>query len=161
MKIKWLSGPVVNEWELFMPLTSASNADHPHLTARFSVRAYANGSVKSDITLENNWTYEPSPQNFRYNVSIKDSAGNVVYSKPEFVHYSHTRWRTLFWDRGQDPKIDVKHDTDYLIATKAIPNYDRSVATSAAQITSNYNSIVTNADPMGKGMNTYTAMGTT
>ncbi len=145
-----------------MPFVSDAGIEHPHLTARFSVRAYTNGSIKSDVTIENNWTYEPAPSNFTYDVSIMDSIGKVIYTKPAFLHYSHSRWRTTFWDKGADPKVDVKFDTNYLIATKAIPNYDRSVPLSTAQINTNYTNIVTNgSDPMGKGMNTYTAMGTT
>ncbi|MFP5392748.1 MAG: hypothetical protein ACLGI6_14570, partial [Gammaproteobacteria bacterium] len=39
----WLSGPIVNEWHVSAPLTSASGTAHPHLTARFAIRA-ANGA---------------------------------------------------------------------------------------------------------------------
>lgn len=56
-----------------MPFIDDSNSEHPHLTARFSVRAYSNGMIKNDVTIENNWTYEANPQNFKYDVAISDS----------------------------------------------------------------------------------------
>ncbi|MBN1559660.1 chitobiase/beta-hexosaminidase C-terminal domain-containing protein [candidate division KSB1 bacterium] len=121
---EWLSGELVTEWLIRAPLRSASGEEHPHLIARFHVRAYKDYNyVRTDVIIENNWAYEPQPSGFRYDVSI--SIGGVqVYSKAGLEHTVHARWRKVFWWR-QDPNIFVKHNLDYLVRTKAIPNYDR------------------------------------
>ena len=67
----WLSGPVVNEWLVSMPLKNNQGIEHPHLTARFAIRSFeGTGKAKVDVTIENSWAYEPAPQNFTYDVQI-------------------------------------------------------------------------------------------
>ncbi|PIE85143.1 hypothetical protein CSA08_03290, partial [Candidatus Gracilibacteria bacterium] len=161
VKLRWLSGDLVNEWILMMPFVDTNNVEHPHLTARFSIRAYNNTDyILSDITIENNWTYEKDPQNFTYDVRFKDSTGNIMYSRDDLTHYHHARWRTKFWDKNNVPKIDFKHDTTYLIETKTVPNYDRSVKIKTNKIDSYYEKMLGSyGEPMGKGLSTTTAMG--
>ncbi|HEY0587534.1 MAG TPA: hypothetical protein VGD52_15460, partial [Pseudoduganella sp.] len=123
----WLAGAIVNEWHVSAPLKSAQGVSHPHLIARFAIRSY-NGSKKTrvDLTIENNWAYEDAPQNFVYDAQVL-VGGQPVFTKSALTHYHHARWRKVFW-WGQEPQVHVKHNTGYLIATKAVPNYDQSVA---------------------------------
>ncbi len=122
----WLSGPEVSEWIVSAPLKSTSGTEHPHLTARFNVRAYAGfDSVRVDVIIENNWSYVPEPQNFTYDVTVS-LCGSDVYSKTDLSHYHHARWRKTFWC-GIEPATHIKHDVDYLIDSYALPNYDRSL----------------------------------
>ena len=123
----WLSGPIVNEWHVSAPLTTSTGIAHPHLSARFAVRWY--NTVKKarvDVTVENNWAYEPAPQNFTYDAQVMLS-GQIVYSKPALTHLHHARWRKLFWWNGAAPEVNVKHNTAYLIGTRALPNFDQTL----------------------------------
>ncbi|GAB3436939.1 hypothetical protein NX773_08475 [Massilia solisilvae] len=123
----WLSGPVASEWEVAAPLSSANGQVHPHLSARFAIRWYpAAHAARVDVTVENDWAYEPSPRNFVYD-AVVSVGGKEVYAKNGLTHYHHARWRKLFW-WGAAPAVHVRHDTNYLIATRALPNYDRTVS---------------------------------
>ncbi|NHZ92428.1 hypothetical protein F2P45_25980 [Massilia sp. CCM 8733] len=134
----WLSGAVVNEWQVAAPLKSAAGVEHPHLSARFAIRAYnsvngINGKVRVDVTIENNWAYEPAPKQFTYDAEVLIN-GKSIYNINALKHYQHARWRKVFWP-GVDPSIHIKHDTPYLIASKAVPNYDQSLTIVPAALT--------------------------
>lgn len=138
----WLDGPLASEWEVSAPLTSTAGAVHPHLTARFSIRAYKGlESIWVSAVVENNWTFEPAAQNFTYDVTVT-SGGQEIYAKPGLTHYHHARWRKEFW-WGKKPSIHLKHDTKYLIASKAVPNYDQTLIVPEAAL----NSLVTALPP--------------
>lgn len=52
----WLSGPIVSEWIVRVPLKTAGGAEHPDLHARFNIRAYAGqAKAKIDYIVENAW----------------------------------------------------------------------------------------------------------
>ncbi|MGZ8318516.1 MAG: RIFT barrel domain-containing protein [Telluria sp.] len=122
----WLSGPIVNEWHVTAPLTTAGGVAHPHLTARFAIRSYT-GSKKTrvDVTVENAWAYEAAPQNILYDAKVT-VGGATVYEKAGLNHYHHARWRKMFW-WGGEPMVHIKHNTPYLIKTRVVPNYDQSI----------------------------------
>lgn len=143
----WLNGPVVIERQSAAPFVSAAGQIHPHLMARFAVRDY--GSAKRvDVAIENNWAYEPGPQNFVYDYAIT-VAGQVVDSQTGLTHYNHARWRKVFWT-GAAPQVNVQHDTAYLIASKAVPNYDQS-APPAEKVLQQLAALSLNAGPMKIG----------
>lgn len=122
----WLSGPLAGEWTVTAPLRKSDGTAHPHLAARFDVRAYAGlKQVRTDVCIENNWAFEPAPSGFVYDVTIT-SGGKTAYSQAGLKHTHHARWhRRVWW--GEAPGLEIKPDGEYLIATKAIPNYDRSI----------------------------------
>jgi hypothetical protein len=126
----WLSGPLVNEWQVSGPLTAGGVA-HPHLSARFAIRNYPlagagrPGLTRVDVTVENNWAYEPDPKNVTYDAEILVN-NQPVYSKAALTHFHHARWRKVFW-AGGEPKLHVRHDVAYLLGTRAVPNYDRGI----------------------------------
>ena len=125
----WLRGPVASEWIVSGPLKTADGAEHPHLSARVSVRFYAGtNKARVDVTVENDWAYEPSPQNFVYDAQVV-VGGQVVYQKSALTHYHHARWRKTFW-WGQAPAVQVNHDIRHLIASRAVPNYDAALTIS-------------------------------
>ncbi|MFC0251148.1 RIFT barrel domain-containing protein [Massilia consociata] len=147
----WLDGPVAQEWHASAPLTDADGRPHPHLAARFAVRWYpALDRARVDVTVENNWAFEPAPQNFTYDARI--TVGDAeVYSKPALEHYHHARWRKLSW-WGDAPSVHVRHDTRQLIASMALPNYDQSVTvdeTALARMHADWKGAKT--EPMGTG----------
>ena len=148
----WLSGPVAGEWLVAAPLKTAQGVSHPHLTARFAIRAY-NGLNKArvDVTIENNWAYEPSPQNFTYDAQIVVS-GQSVYSKTALKHFHHARWHKQFW-WGASPQTNVRHNGAYLMASKAVPNYDRTVSISETGLADLNNKWASSSNgPMGVGI---------
>jgi hypothetical protein len=129
----WLSGPIVHEWLVDAPLRDAGGTPHPHLAAHFAIRWYpAVGKARVDVTVENDWAYEPGPRNFTYDAAIS-VGGKQVYAKPDLTHYHHARWRKAFWWGGA-PSVRVLHDGAYLIASRALPNYDQSVVVNPAAL---------------------------
>lgn len=129
--INWLSGSVANEWILEVPLKNASGVAHPLLTARFDVRWYSALPKKArvDIVVENTkmWT---APRDITYDVNV-DVGGRSVYAKSGLNHYHRSRWRKLaWWDAATEPVVHYQHNTAYLIASKAVSNYDQSVVPS-------------------------------
>lgn len=134
VKATWLAGTVANEWHVSAPLTTAAGVAHPHLTARFAVRYY--GSIKKsrvDVTIENNWAFQNAPQNFKYNAEIL-VGGKSVYAKTDLTHLTQARWRKVFWWGGEAPTVDAQLNSQYLIASRAVPNYDPTVTISAANL---------------------------
>jgi len=124
---QWLQGPLVSEWILSAPVKKADGSAHPHLQARFNVRAYRGlNHVKVDVILENNWSFVAEPDSFTYDLSII-VAGQLVMQRNAQDHWHHARWIETFW-LGGEPVVNVKHDAAYLIATHALPNYNLSVS---------------------------------
>jgi len=122
----WIAGPVASEWLVSAPLVNGAGAAHPHLSARFAIRTSGAERARVDVIVENDWAFEPSPQNFTYNARIA-VGGKTVYTRESLLHYHHARWRKVVW-WGEQPQLHVRHDTAYLLATRALPNYDQSVA---------------------------------
>lgn len=155
----WLSGIIVNEVQSSSPLIDIDGKPHPHLAARFDTRCYEGGRARVDVKIENNWAYEPEPQNFTYDAVI-EVGGKVVYEQKNLTHLHHARWRNLFW-HGEEPQVHVKHDTAYLIASRALPNYDQSVTIAESElgaISKKFSGKVT--EPMNVGLSVK-AMATT
>lgn len=122
----WLSGRFANEWLIVAPLKNAQGVEHPHLQARFALRAVGNPvRVRVDVTVENNWAYEAGPKNQTYDVALLIN-GTPAYGKTSMLHYHHARWRKTFWS-GTEPQVQVMHDPAYLIGTRAIANYDQRI----------------------------------
>jgi hypothetical protein len=92
-----------------------------------------------------------STRNETYDVQVLIK-GKEVYAKPGLVHYNQARWRKTFW-WGEVPAVHVRHDSAYLIASRALPNYDRSVSVSSralADLGTEWTGPKT--EPMGVGM---------
>jgi len=122
----WLDGSLVKEWHISSPLKLSDGSEHPHLTAYFNVRYYKKSNTfRSRVTLENNWALQSNPQNLHYSVEVSDGK-NVLFQQSDITHFHHARWTEVFWSRPF--QTHVKHNKDYLIKTKAIPNYDSNIS---------------------------------
>lgn len=155
-KATWLAGSIANEWQVSAPLTTAAGVAHPHLTARFAVRYY--GAVKKarvDVTIENNWAFEPGPKNFKYNAEVI-VGGKPVYTKSDLTHLVQARWRKMFWWGGDEPQVTPMLNTKYLIASRAVPNYDQTVVISPSVLGAYATqfSSASSTDPMTIGLAT-------
>ena len=149
----WLNGGTVNEWQVSAPLKTSAGVEHPHLSARFSVRWYeAVKKARVDVVVENNWAYEAAPQNFTYDAEIL-VGGTAAYTKPALQHYHHARWRKMFWWNGTAPEVNVKHNTGYLIASRALPNYNQSLSIPESVLNDLKNRFTgAKTEPMGTGL---------
>jgi hypothetical protein len=149
--IKWLAGSVANEWIVSAPLQTAAGAAHPHLTARFDVRWYPGltKQARVEFVVENNKTFAAGPRNFVYDVDL-ELGGKKIYSQKNLTHYHHSRWHQLAW-WNTAPDVHLKHNTAYLIASKAISNYDQSVVPSEALLASYATQLPTVVGPMKIG----------
>lgn len=152
--LAWLAGPLVNEWLLVAPLHSAQGTQHPHLQVRFAVRAVGNPvRTRIDVTVENDWAYEPGPKNQTYDVALLLN-GQQVYARTGLLHYHHARWHKTVWS-SPVPAVDIRHNTAYLIASRAVPNYDQRIViaqTALAQWQSGWGG--PQSAPMGVGLAT-------
>ena len=127
----WLSGPLTQEWLVSAPLLDDAGVAHPHLSARFAVRWHPDlRRAKVDVILENDWAYEPAPQNFLYDVAVTVGA-QQVYARQGLQHFARARWRKSFW-WGEVPQLHLRHDIGYLVRTGALPNYDTGLTPSEA-----------------------------
>lgn len=151
-KTQWLAGPIANEWIVSAPLKTASNVTHPHLTARFAIRSYAgNNKTKVDVAIENDRTFTAGSQNFTYDAKIF-VGGVQVDTITALSHYHHARWHKNFWWGTTTPPIHLKHNIDYLIATKSVSNYDRSVVPAESAIANMVTNIAGKTGPMKVGL---------
>jgi hypothetical protein len=152
--INWLSGNVANEWIVTAPLKTAAGAAHPLLTARFGVRWYSGLSKQArvEFVIENAKTFTAGARNLTYDVKL-ELAGRSVYSATALTHYTHSRWhQSAWWDAAREPAVNIQHNTAYLIATKAVPNYDQNVAPSETALAEVAASVTTaNNGPMKIG----------
>jgi len=125
----WLTGPIASEWLLDAPLKNASGRVHPLLTVRFDVRWYRTlkKQARIDVVVENAKTFAAGARNLVYDVEV-EIAGRPAYALVGLTHYHHARWRhSAWWDAERAPAVHLQPDTDYLIATGAVPNYDRTL----------------------------------
>ena len=127
--VRWLSGTTANEWIVSAPLKTAAGAVHPLLTASFAVRWYPGlqNQARVDFVVENTKTFKAGPRNLTYDVNL-DLGGRTVYAKSGLTHYHHSRWhQSAWWNGATAPAIHVRPNTAYLIASKAVSNYDQNV----------------------------------
>jgi hypothetical protein len=148
----WLSGPIANEWLVSAPLKDDSGVAHPHLSARFAIRAFTGTTqARVDVTVENNWAFQTAPQNFIYDAAIQ-VGDRTAFTKAALTHFHHARWRKVFW-WGAEPTVHARHNVPYLIATRAVPNYDQSIIFSETKLASWKNAWTgTKTEPMGVGL---------
>jgi hypothetical protein len=179
---QWLSGPLASEWITYIPFRRTSDGQpHSDLKARFYARKYAGtDNVKVDVVVENLTTFVGTRNKFEYAAEIRVN-GNVVYTKPDIIHFRNARWKYTFWTQntlpaGKNspgaPPVHVAFDPATLMATMAIPNYDpRLIGEMTGQ--PDYNSYANESyitqggdsidryGPMGRGGNGYDSMSTT
>jgi hypothetical protein len=120
----WLAGSLLTDYVANVPFVDASGSAHPTLTAQFSVRSYSSGAVRVDAIIEHCKAYA-STTDVTYDVTIAAN-GATVYSQTGLVHTPCARWKKSFW-YGTAPALHIKHDTAYLIASRAVPNYDQGI----------------------------------
>lgn len=141
--ITWLAGPIASESLYSIPFKSASGVKHPHLVARFDVRSYPqlDKQARVDVVVENARTFTGAQRNFTYDVQVTVNE-RMAFSQSALTHYTHARWHKALWANasGSSP-VHVMHNTGYLIATRAVPNYDQNVVPKEATLASFVNGL--------------------
>lgn len=134
-------GPVSSEFNLAAPFTNnATGTAHPFLTARFDARLFDGGQrVRTDAAIENNWTFKPNPKNITYELAFKVN-GQQVHNQAVFTHFAHARWHKEVWS-GTAPQARVRHHMPYFMASRAVHNYDLSLAVPESVLASEANSL--------------------
>ena len=148
----WLAGPLVSEF-----LVSA--AIDEHLQVDFNIRAYADGSVMTDVVVRNDWTYTPGVTNVTYTATLSQG-GQVVAQYVNLEHHRHATWHQEIWS-ATPVDLFVVRDADYLIESGAVPSYDAAVGVQDSILQSSYDALLaSDTSPMGSAQVT-TSMPTT
>jgi hypothetical protein len=160
----WLAGDVATEWLIVAPLKSAGNVTHPLIHARFAVRGFkGKATAKIDVTIENTWVIPSTGVASGGSAWVNNSigavtydaaitvAGTTVFTQTALVHFPYARWKKTFW-WGAAPTVHIKHNLAYLSASKALPNYDPSIAVPVATIASNKTLFLSRSAPMKQGV---------
>ncbi|MFN3438999.1 MAG: hypothetical protein ACK41V_14975 [Acidovorax sp.] len=138
--VRRFHGPVASEFKLAIPFKNASTGEtHNFLTARLDTRMFEAGqTTRTNVVIENNWTYKANPRNITYEMAFKVN-GSTVHQQPIFTHYHHARWQKVVWT-GVEPKVQLRHNMRYFLDSRAVWNYDLSLrvpeATLAAEASS-------------------------
>ena len=121
----WIRGPVATEWLLSGAPVDRTGKPDPDLNVRFHVRAHASYNwFRVSVVVENCW--DTWAGNVRYDVAVT-CARKRVFEKRALDHRPLSRWRKVFWYRGNRPPVHVIHDLAYLSSTGALPTYDRTL----------------------------------
>jgi Flp pilus assembly pilin Flp len=123
-----LYGATAIEYTLVAPFVEiGTGIKHPQLTARLHTRFLNAGQrVRTDLVIENNWTYEPNPGNVTYSLTVTQGGQTILQQAP-FTHNHHARWHKVLWS-GAEPQVFVRHDMRYFLDSRATWNYDLSLA---------------------------------
>lgn len=139
----WLSGPIctqiiIEDRTSIAKWDSGFNGDsepfHPIFVATFypgwsGVKIDAIGEVANTEA----W------QDMEYDLAIRSNwQGDVVYSTSNFHHFAGTRWRKTFYSGPAPQSLVIDLNFDYIVKSKALPNYDQSVTLSEARIATLY-----------------------
>ena len=123
----WLNGEIVQETLYSLPLVSLSNnTEHRSLTIDLSKRKYIGiDHSRYTVIVDNTWSYQARPQNYTYNFDLVIN-GNLVKEFNNIQHLHASRWKTAVWS-SPSSSVDIQHDPSYLIDTKIIPSYDKTL----------------------------------
>lgn len=148
-----LAGSVATEYTVVAPLRNAStNEVHPHLTARLHTRIYEGGArIRTDVVMENNWTFKASPSNITYDMTIKQN-GQTVHTQPKLTHNHHARWHKVVWT-GSAPQYRLRHNMPYFLDTKVAWNYNLGLNVPSSVLADEASALAaSNTKPMGPAM---------
>ncbi|HEV2677310.1 MAG TPA: hypothetical protein VGV37_22470 [Aliidongia sp.] len=112
----WLSGPLATEYRVTQRLV-------PNQLVTFDIRATADGAVRTDMSISNDFAYL-FPQTTFYDATVTQS-GMSRWKSPALTHRRFQEWHKVFWNR-EAAVPSIVFDVDYLERSGAVPNYDLS-----------------------------------
>lgn len=133
----WLQGP-----EMIEAHYSEDIANDLHV--KWHVRYYSTGDLRIRAIVENG-TINGANANETYIPTVTIN-GTVEYNNGglSLTQYDHTRYSVTAWT-GTDPEVKIAHDTDYLQASKLVPNYWKTGPSESA-----LNNLASTYTPMGQ-----------
>jgi hypothetical protein len=128
----WLSGSAVNEYRVTQSIPGTS------IRVQLDIRAYADGTTKTDVQINNDATETSVGGPSIYNETITQN-GTTQKTWSSVYQYQYQDRNDTIWSNGA-PTVNIQHDTAYLIATGAVPPYDlnysaTNINTNIAQFT--------------------------
>lgn len=128
----WASGPQMSSWVYRKPVGSDA-----HLVAWLEVRLYAGGAVEVLPWVENGYLRVPGAINKSATYTF-DLGGtrrfSATFDLPNRCRAPLISGGVVSHWLGADPLVTVKHDTDYLQATRLVPTYRSAVPATAGAI---------------------------
>ncbi len=97
-------------------------------------------AVKLEYILENMWTTKLQDQRYDLRLLSGNAAPVPRYKKSKYTHYAGSRWRKVFWDPAPAPTYNVNFDFAYMIASKAVVNYDQAKSADVGHAVGAFNS---------------------
>ncbi|MBF0392436.1 MAG: cadherin-like domain-containing protein [Alphaproteobacteria bacterium] len=140
----WLSGPLATETRVTARLND-------QLTATFDIRALADGTVRTDVTVSNDWAYTTPMTNLVYDVTVAEN-GRAVLQETALSHNHHANWHVPVWSGAAEPAVLVVHDPLHMMKTGAVPALDLGLDLNSSRIETQWAQIqsgVVDAGPMG------------
>ncbi len=148
----WVSGPEMSSW-----IYRKAVGSDAHLVAWLEVRLYASGAVEVLPWVENGYLRVPGAVNKSATYSF-DLGGtqrfSAAFDLPNRCRTPLISGGAVSHWLGTDPLVTVKHDTDYLQATRLVPTYRSAVPANAGAISA----LPTQFQPLQQG-NYPTGMG--
>ena len=81
----WMSGPLASEYRVVKTLND-------HLNVTLDIRAFKDGSVRTDVIMGVESSYKPGMEDFyNYDIQVLDR-GHISYAKTNIAHYRNTTW---------------------------------------------------------------------
>jgi len=128
----WLSGSVMTE--IIAREDIASDSGHSQLNAYWEVRYYPGSAFgpRISVGIENVEGNYRGNVNYGVSVSLGKSAPVAQLwddgSTVKYVnHIFQSRWRKVWWMGQQPPEVEIRYDTNYLISSGLVMNYDTSL----------------------------------
>ena len=122
----WMNGPLASEYRVV-------KAVNDHLNVTLDIRAFKDGSVRTDVIMGVESSYKPGLQSFyNYDIEIRDH-NSVAYAKDDIAHYRNSRWHKEVWSGGK-PDVHVAQDVDYMKSTGAVVGIDSSMGVNPGSV---------------------------
>ena len=139
----WIDGPLASEYSVTAPVNEL-------MDVTFNIRAFADGTVMTDVVFAADKAFTAGNDNLNYDVKITEG-GQVTFEQANLDHHHKGTWHSEVWS-GQDPDLHVVRDMDYMLSTGAVPNYDVSQGISGGSLNEAYNQLLqADTGPMGAG----------
>lgn len=111
----WIDGPFAAEFEV-------SQKINDHLVVKMQIRQYADGEVRTDFSVENEFMYVRDITKEKYDIQLIQN-GTEVFSAAGVEHHAFSNWHKQFWT-DSDSGYHTVFDMDYLSKSGAFSNYD-------------------------------------
>ena len=141
----WMNGGLATEFRV-------SYAVNQDLQMDLDIRVMADGDIRTDMTINNDWAYSGMDETYNYDVAVTQD-GQSVYAQNDISHYQHSNWHQQFFKDGETD-MHMTRDIDYLVQSGAIAGIDTSIQVSEDRIAQDYADLQqADTGPLGFALN--------